>query len=111
MAILNKHRTARLKRTLELRRDVLEIDIGQHDQVPAVVTEIKLVVGGDLGAQFDTQTSGFRLGLPHTFVGWIESGHVPTLLREIDRVSPLSHADIERLPWRARTRHLHEKGV
>ena len=44
-------------------------------------------------------------------VGRIEPGHRPSLLREVDGVSPLPHADVERSAWLASFDHLDQERI
>ena len=111
MTILNDDCPAGLQGALDLWRDGLGWFVHQDNKVPVFLAEIELFEGGNLRVYFKTESIRFGLCLADSFIGWIEAGHIPPLLRKKDRVPPLSHADVERPSWFSLPRHFHKKCI
>ena len=80
-------------------------------QIPALLSEVELLGPLYDGRQHDAKP--FRRGVRqrHGFLGRVETGHAPSLLREVDGIPALSHANVQRRSGRTPLDHLDEKGI
>src|SRR5580658_8838065 len=92
-----------------LRAMIPGVHIEERDQVPTAAAEIVVVQPIDHRVQLNSNLGRVPLRLRHGDVGEIYAGHLPTLLREIDRVAALSHAEVDRQAGMPSTNSLHEQ--
>src|SRR5688572_25411738 len=111
MTVFDNDNAARFQSACDVRCDGLCRFIGQYNEVPFVLAEIEFLKRTDFRPNAEAQSSGLGFGLAYAFVRRIESGHVPALLREEDRITSLSQADVQRRSGPSVPHHLDEKCI
>src|SRR5580704_10040284 len=95
------------------------IDIGlrrspdkrHHNQVPLFGSKVELVVPSHDSVERYAELPRVFLSDSHCLIRWIESRHLPSLGGQENRVPPLSHAEIERLPRRNAINGSHQQSA
>src|SRR6185369_2938909 len=64
-------------------------------QIPAAFSEVELFLAFDLGMDPQSECRGGFLCQCYRLIGRVKAGNLPTLLREPNRVAPLSHPHIQ----------------
>ena len=99
------------QRLHDLRGVFAPTDVAQHDEVPAPVPQSKSSARATWRRDLHAELRRLFLRRRHRAVCGIEADGVPSLLREVDRVAPLPHADVERASRLQALGHGDEKGV
>ena len=95
MTCLDDHKPTWLQRLSNPMHTPRLDEVEQRDEIPLVLTEIEIEVGGVNG--FDIHGAGFGQAIRYvqTSLGYIESRDIPTLAGEKDRIPSLPHGGVE----------------
>jgi hypothetical protein len=108
---LDDDEAARLERVEDAVGEPAHADVAEDNEIPGILLELELVVALHQRRQLDADARRFLLRGGHGAVRGVEAGHRPALLREIDRVAALAHADVERRAGLHVFHHLDEERV
>src|SRR5262245_64450920 len=96
MESLDDNHPAGPQRLDDLRRQVSNSHVAEHDQIPLGCAPCEIVVSCNRRRDLYAELLCLLLGRRYRSIGRIEPDRIPSLLREINSVSALTHSDVER---------------